>query len=275
MTAPRSLTPLQPIEPALPDTVIAQPWEALRRFTDARIALGRAGHSLPTAAHLQFQLAHAQARDAVHVALDCARILCDVQALGLRALALHSAAPDRMRYLQRPDWGRQLDAASRASLKAQAHLSPSTQPPDLCVVLADGLSAPAVHHHAVAVVQLLLQRLQQDRMPWQLAPVCVVEQGRVAIGDDIGACLGARMVVVLIGERPGLSSPDSLGIYMTWAPQPGRTDAQRNCISNVRSAGLAPAAAVATLHQLMVRARTLQCTGIGLKDESDPHALPG
>ena len=243
----------------------AQPWDGLRRFTDARIALGRAGHSLPTAAHLQFQLAHAQARDAVHVALDGDLVTQGLQALGLSTRALHSAASSRQVYLQRPDLGRRLDDAACRALQALREQDPPASAPDLCFVLADGLSALAIHQHAIALLRCLLPHLQHDESPWRMAPVCVVEQGRVAIGDDIGERLGARLVVLLIGERPGLSSPDSLGIYLTWAPRVGCTDAQRNCISNVRGAGLAPESAALQLHQLMRQARRLQLSGVALK----------
>ena len=285
MTAP--LSPLSP--PAL---VSPQPWDGLRRFTDARIALGRAGHSLPTAAHLQFQLAHAQARDAVHVPLDTGTVTQGVQSLGLQTLSLHSAAADRAVYLRRPDLGRRLDeasirvlqmwrtqeaqeihsavsdAADAANASNAADSTDSTDAADaadVSLVLADGLSAPAIHSHAVEFLQCLLPHLQGDARPWRMTPVCVVEQGRVAIGDAIAEHLQARLVVVLIGERPGLSSPDSMGIYMTWAPHVGCTDAQRNCISNVRSAGLAPNAAALQLHQLMNQAHSLELSGVALK----------
>ncbi len=242
-----------------------QPWDGLRRFTDARIALGRAGHSLPTAAHLQFQLAHAQARDAVHVPLDTDRLIQDLQAQRFETLKLHSAAPNRHVYLQRPDLGRRLDEDACRTVQMQREQNPHAPAPDVCFVVADGLSALAVHSHAVEFLQCLLLQLQRDANPWQVAPVCVVEQGRVAIGDDIGERLAAQLVVVLIGERPGLSSPDSMGIYVTWAPRVGCTDAQRNCISNVRGAGLAPRAAAVQLYRLMSQARSLKLTGVGLK----------
>ena len=263
--------------------ITAQPWDGLRRFTDARIALGRAGHSLPTAAHLQFQLAHAQARDAVHVPLDTASVTRGVQSLGLQTLSLHSAAADRAVYLRRPDLGRRLDEASIHALQTwrtqeakeaqKAHSAVSnavdaadaTDATDICLVLADGLSALAIHSHAIEFLQCLLPHLQGEARPWRMTPVCVVEQGRVAIGDAVAEHLQAQLVVVLIGERPGLSSPDSMGIYMTWAPHVGCTDAQRSCISNVRSAGLAPNAAALQLHQLMNQARSLKLSGVALK----------
>jgi len=267
----------------LPTVVTPTPWDALKNFTDARLALGRAGVSMPSAAHLAFQLAHAQARDAVHLPLDSTGLSRSLQDIGLTPLLLHSQATDRATYLQRPDWGRRLDDRSRQTLLALRDEWQRIQPPrdnapridsgalfDLAWVVADGLSARAIHQNAMPLLTCLLQRLQaQESQAWSMAPVCVVEQGRVAIGDDIGTLLGARMVVVLIGERPGLSSPDSLGIYMTWAPQPGTKDAARNCISNVRPAGMSVEQAAHKLHHLMTLARRMQLTGIGLKDEVD------
>ena len=245
-------------------------WDSLQRFTDARIALGRAGHSQPTAAHLRFQLAHAGARDAVHLPLDADGLALSLQSLGLPTLLLHSAASDRSTYLQRPDLGRQLDDASRAALATRNASSPQATAFDLAFVVADGLSALAMHRNAEPLLTAVLARLRADAdHAWTIAPIAVVEQGRVAIGDEIGQALQARTVVVLIGERPGLSSPDSLGIYLTWEPHVGRTDAQRNCISNVRPGGLGTDAAAVKLCQLLQRSRALQCTGIGLKDEAD------
>ena len=244
------------------DPVTDEPWQVLRRYTDARIALGRAGNSLPTAAHLAFQWAHAQARDAVHLPLDADGLAASLRALGCPTVLLHSAALDRATYLQRPDLGRRLDQRSRQRLAA-------AQPAfDVALVLADGLSALAVHSHALALVAAIQARLHADTdRPWRLAPVTVVEQGRVAIGDEIGAALQARCVVVLIGERPGLSSPDSLGVYLTWAPRVGLSDASRNCISNIRAAGLSVDAAADKLHWLLTQARLRRLSGVALKDE--------
>lgn len=250
--------------------VTPTPWEGLKRFTDARIALGRAGHSQTTAAHLAFQLAHAQARDAVHLPLDAACLSPALQALGLDVLPLHSAAPDRAAYLQRPDWGRRLDAASRERLLLGRQAHPGAEPADLAFVVADGLSALGVMQNAVPLLAQLLQRLRADaQQRWTFAPLALVEQGRVAVGDEIGQLLNARCVVVLIGERPGLSSPDSLGVYFTWAPQVGRHDAERNCISNVRPAGLSSERAAVRLHALLAQARGLERSGVGLKDETE------
>lgn len=266
-------------------SITPTPWEALKNFTDARIALGRAGVSMPTAAHLAFQLAHAQARDAVHLTLDTLGVATSLQDLGLSTLLLHSQAPDRAAYLQRPDWGRRLDAPSHQAiahwreaaqgqaplplrLQAQSDATTQTATPvfDLALVVADGLSALAIHQNAAPLIAKLLQHLTADTaQTWSIAPVAVVEQARVAIGDEIGVALKAQAVVVLIGERPGLSSPDSLGIYLTWSPQIGTTDAQRNCISNVRPAGLSIDAAAHTLYRLLSQARLQQRSGLQLK----------
>ncbi|MDO9436444.1 ethanolamine ammonia-lyase subunit EutC [Hydrogenophaga sp.] len=256
-------------------TVIPAAWDGLKRFTDARIALGRAGHSQPTAAHLAFQLAHAQARDAVHLAFDSTDLIQALQAAGLQTLHLHSAAPDRAAYLQRPDLGRQLDVSSREALQSRCAEQPEDV--DLAFVIADGLSALAVMRHAAPLMAALLPLLRSDpRQRWTIAPVALVEQGRVAIGDEVGELLRARTAVVLIGERPGLSSPDSLGIYFTWAPRVGCNDAQRNCISNVRDGGLPPPRAAARLHALLAQARQHQLSGVRLKDDTDDGhtALP-
>ncbi len=261
---------------ALPPSALVQenPWQGLRRFTAARIALGRAGSSVPSNAHLAFQLAHACARDAVHMPLQARELEQALQAGVLpghlwpqhdrvACLHLHSRAANRQQYLQRPDLGRQLDDASRATLQA---LPPGAAVPDLALVLVDGLSALALQRQAPPLLQALLPLLQRE---WQLAPLCIVQQGRVAIGDDIGHLLRARCVLVLIGERPGLSSPDSLGLYMSWMPHPGMHDAQRNCISNVRPEGLSFQEAAHKAHYLLQQARSRGLSGIGLKDETE------
>jgi ethanolamine ammonia-lyase small subunit len=221
----------------------------LRLFTPARVALGRTGHSLPTSELLRFQLDHARARDAVYCELDSG-------AISLPHVVLHSAARDRATYLRRPDLGRTLHADSRAQLVRGDY--------DATIVVSDGLSAPAIHHHAELLLDALLPRLAD----WRLAPLSVVLQGRVAIGDEVGEALGARMVVVLIGERPGLTSPDSLGIYLTWDPRLGRTDAERNCISNVRAEGIGYDLAAHKLHFLMSASRTRRLSGVGLKEDA-------
>lgn len=245
--------------------VTANPWQSLRRFTAARIALGRAGVSQPTAPQLAFQLAHARARDAVHRALDPAALGEALLAgCGLRHLPLRSAAASRDIYLQRPDLGRRLDDASRQTLLQRRTTEPGGH--DLAIVIADGLSALAIEQNAVPFIKTLMARLAGDG--WTLAPPAIVEQGRVAVGDEVGELLGARAVVVLIGERPGLSSPDSMGLYLTWAPRAGLTDASRNCISNVRPAGLTYDDAAFKLHYLLSEARKRQLSGVALKDET-------
>lgn len=242
------------------------PWRHLRRFTDARIALGRAGHSQTTEAVLAFGLAHAQARDAVHLPLACTAIEQTLRDVNLGSVRAHSAAPDRQHYLRRPDLGRQLDDDSRTRLA----LARPAEPPDVVFVIADGLSALAAERHGVALL-LAVHELLPD---WRIGPVVVAEQARVALGDEAGYLLGARQVVMLIGERPGLSSPDSLGIYLTYGPQLGRSDAERNCISNVRPEGLPYAQAADKLAFLLRGALALGRSGVNLKDDSEHVSLP-
>lgn len=243
----------------------ANPWQELRRLTPARIALGRTGTSLPTAAQLDFQLAHAQARDAVHLAFDHAAISAELADNGHETLLLHSAAADRDNYLQRPDLGRRLNDESTRQLRDYASAHPGGV--DLAVVIADGLSALAVHRHAVPFLLHLQEQAAADG--WSLSPVVLVEQGRVAVADEVGELLGAKMVVILIGERPGLSSPDSLGLYFTYAPKVGLNDAHRNCISNIRLEGLSYAMAAHRLLYLMREACRRQLSGVHLKDEAE------
>lgn len=219
-------------------------WTGLRELTAARIALGRAGHSLPTRELLAFQMAHARARDAVHRELDPS----------LSGLLLHSAARDRAEYLRRPDLGRKLNAESAARIEHGEW--------DAVIILADGLSATAVNRHARPVVDALMPLLEG----WRIAPVCIAEQARVAIADEIGETIGASLSVILIGERPGLSSPDSLGAYITWSPRVGRTDAERNCVSNIRPEGLAPVLAAHRIFSLMRAARDRRLTGVDLSN---------
>ncbi|RKR06275.1 ethanolamine ammonia-lyase light chain [Kushneria sinocarnis] len=241
--------------------VISNPWQVLREHTEARIGLGRAGSSLPTDAHLQFQLAHAQARDAVHLPLDTERMVDQLATCCDSVMRLHSAAADRNEYLRRPDLGRQLDEPSREALQAM-----NVAQCDLSIVVADGLSARAIHENSVPLLQALLPMIEQQG--WQIGPVALVEQARVAIGDPIGEALGGRMSIVLIGERPGLSSPDSLGIYFTWGPRPGRRDSERNCLSNIRPNGQSFQAASELLMYLLKEADKRQLSGVSLKDDS-------
>ncbi|MES3020502.1 MAG: ethanolamine ammonia-lyase subunit EutC [Pseudomonadota bacterium] len=251
-----------------PDHVVPDPWHALRTLTQARIALGRSGASVPTSAQLDFQLAHARARDAVHRALDAQALGATLARPGLACLVADSACPDRPTYLQRPDLGRRLSAPSRALLAGAAG-----EACGLALVVADGLSALAVEQNAAPFLDALLPRLEADG--WTLAPLVIVRQGRVAIGDEVGELLNARFVVVLIGERPGLSSPDSMGLYMTRAPRVGLSDADRNCISNVRPAGLPCAAAADKLLYLLGASRARGLSGVALKDEAEGNSLPG
>ncbi|MEY3251675.1 MAG: hypothetical protein RL227_648 [Pseudomonadota bacterium] len=243
------------------------PWSSLRAHTMARIALGRAGASLPTTEWLRFAEAHALARDAVHTALDVPALCAGLQQHGFQPGVAASAAADRATYLRRPDLGRRLAPASAARLQPL--------PPGLVVVLADGLSARATQAHALPLLLALRSQLEAvaagvgDGAGEAIAAVVVATQARVALGDEVGERLGARAVLVLIGERPGLSSPDSLGAYLTWAPRIGRSDAERNCVSNIRPEGQPPAQAAARLAWLLGAARRLGGTGIALKDESD------
>ncbi len=232
----------------------------LREFTAARVGLGRTGNSVPTEALLDFRMAHARARDAVHHTFHSSSLMVELRQESWEAVALESCARDRTEYLRRPDQGRRLNPDFLSVLKDKAADF------DLVFVIADGLSPLAVQRHAVPVLKLVYAALASDG--WLIAPVVVVERGRVAIGDEVGAALGAKLVVVLIGERPGLSSPDSLGIYLTWHPVPGRTDAERNCISNIRPEGLSYDAGAFKLLFLAREARRRKLTGVQLKDDT-------
>lgn len=246
-------------------------WQRLRAATPARIGLARAGAAIATGDLLAFQRAHAAARDAVHDRLDPVPLSRAIETLGLAVATLHSAAPDRHTYLARPDLGRRLDDDSRVRLGElpRGH--------DIVFVIADGLAARAVARHAQPVLAAALGEF--SRLAWRVGPVGIVAQGRVAIGDEIGFALDASLVAVLIGERPGLSAPDSLGIYLTWAPAPGRSDAERNCLANIRPGGMSYVAAARRLVALAVAARHGQRTGVALKDlapaDSEPNLLTG
>lgn len=245
------------------------PWSLLAARTPARIAIGRAGASLPTREVLAFALAHAKARDAVHARLDWAALAARLQALGLATIEAGSAARDRAFYLRRPDLGRRLDDSSRARLEATA----SGTSCDLAMLIGDGLSATAVAAQVPALVEAFLPLVA--RLGLGLGPVVLAEGARVALGDEVGALLRARLVAVLIGERPGLSAADSLSVYLTFDPRPGCTDAERNCISNIRPGGLAPPAAAHNLAWLVEAALAMQTTGVRLKDRSDTVGLGG
>lgn len=239
--------------------------------TSARISLGQTGPSIPTREQLQFQLDHALARDAVHAQLDVTTILRGLEQRGLSALPLQSAANDRRIYLRRPDLGRTLHPDSAQIL--QHHASDAAPSPEVVFILADGLSALAVERHALPLLDATLNLLSPG--PYALGPVAVVTQARVAIGDEIGQRLGAKLSVLFIGERPGLSSPDSLGVYITWEPRAGRTDAERNCISNIRAEGLNYADAAARIAYYLHEAQRLRTSGIALKDPALPLLSAG
>ncbi|CEE27566.1 ethanolamine ammonia-lyase subunit EutC [Xanthomonas citri pv. citri] len=254
---------------SVPSTPPRDAWAQLRQLTPARIALGRVGTSLPTDAHLEFQLAHAQARDAVHLAFDPAPLQAALEQRGRSNILLQSAAADRHQYLQRPDLGRRLAEEAAAQLRGLTAVHGGRY--DVAVVVADGLSALAVHRHAARMLDQIDALASQEG--WSLAPVVLVRQGRVAIGDEVGELLDARTVIVLIGERPGLSSPDSLGLYLTYTPRVGLTDAARNCISNIRAEGLSYAEATHKLGYLLREAFRRKLSGVQLKDEAEQPAL--
>lgn len=240
-------------------------WARLAALTPARIGLGRAGASLPTREVLRFGVAHALARDAVHEPFRAADVVEGLGRLALPAVLVESAARTRQQYLLRPDLGRSLSAESRLDLARNRRSC------DLAIVIADGLSATAVHRNALPLVEALLPALKRRKC--LLAPIVVAAQARVALGDEVGEALGARMALVLIGERPGLSSPDSLGAYLTFAPRRGLNDAARNCVSNIRPDGLSFTQAARRLGWLIDQAFRRSLTGVDLKDESD--ALTG
>ncbi|HEX3437809.1 MAG TPA: ethanolamine ammonia-lyase subunit EutC [Pseudacidobacterium sp.] len=264
--------------------IIRNPWTELRRFTNARLALGRAGDSLPTREVLAFGLAHAQARDAVHASLEIEKLARDLAEFGYESRAVKSAVHDRAEYLRRPDLGRKLSTESRDLLKLslkrhgfshanQAKKDSSVLAPegwDVVFIIADGLSAIAPSRHTVPVLRAIAPMLHD----WHIGPIIIATQARVGLGDEIGELLQAEMTVMLIGERPGLSSPDSLGIYLTYMPSIGRTDADRNCISNIHSMGLSYEDAASKLHHMMLAARRAGLSGVMLKDESDQLRLP-
>ncbi|MFM2483663.1 ethanolamine ammonia-lyase subunit EutC [Celerinatantimonas yamalensis] len=275
------------LDSSFDEAVTENPWRKLNTFTDARIGLGHAGISVPTKHLLAFQLAHAQAIDAVHTHMDsdslANQLMAQDWAPSSPPLLLHSRAVDRGCYLQRPDYGRRLDQDS--ANKLDEHRATHPQGYDLVIAIADGLSSIAIEHNTQPFLDALFSLLntQNDdshlnrymdsfELPstaWNVAPLCLVEQGRVAIGDDICERLNAKCVLVLIGERPGLSSPDSLGLYLTWGGKVGYTDASRNCISNIRPAGLKYQEAARKAFYLLSEARQLKLSGVKLKDRSD------
>ncbi|THD75549.1 MAG: ethanolamine ammonia-lyase subunit EutC [Bradyrhizobium sp.] len=244
-----------------PPSVPSRSLRDLRELTPARVGLGRAGASMPTEALLEFTLDHARARDAVHAAFDVQAITAGLGDLGLEAFAVASRARNRKDYLRRPDLGRMLDEASRHLLTSRRCGSCR-----LAIVVGDGLSPSAVNAHAVGLVRSLIPRLADDGI--EIGHAVVASGARVALGDEIGAILGARMIVMLIGERPGLSAPDSLGAYLTFAPRVGLTDAERNCVSNIHGAGLGYDEAGLRIAWLVREGLAREITGVALKDES-------
>jgi ethanolamine ammonia-lyase small subunit len=263
---------------------IPNAWLRLRQFTPARIALGRAGGSIPTSELLDFQLAHARARDAVHAPFDVEALAAQIAQLGISTICVTSAAPDRETFLKRPDLGRRLDMTGHEALElAAAAVGPCDSSPasmtagqqfaihdtaqaDLAIIVSDGLSALAVQRQVVPLLAAWLPLLRAEQR--RVAPLVLIERGRVAIQDEVGQLLNARVAVILVGERPGLGSPDSLGAYLVYAPRAGLTDADRNCVSNIRPQGLPPAAAALKLHYLMSEAIARRTSGVALKDES-------
>ncbi|WP_158965780.1 ethanolamine ammonia-lyase subunit EutC [Paraglaciecola sp. L3A3] len=254
--------------------VIENSWQKLKQFTSARIALGRSGNSIPTIEQLSFQLDHARAIDAVHKALDVEKLVQQLsqskilrEAIGALPIVVSSKAQNRMIYLQRPDLGRQLSEVSRQSLidiRAE-----NSKEYDLAIVIADGLSSTAIQTHALPVIEKVVEKLViAEKYDWSIAPITIITQGRVASGDDVGECLKAKITIILIGERPGLTSPDSMGMYMTWAPKRGAKDSSRNCISNIRPAGLNYEQASDKAVYLLRESIKLQISGITLKDRS-------
>lgn len=249
-------------------------WTELKSLTAARIALGRSGASQPTSAMLSFQLDHSRARDAIHSSMDATGLQDDLQKIGLHCLKLSSEAGHRSLYLKRPDLGRKLNYASKQSLKDHLELEKAPTDSgfrfDIVFVIADGLSARAVQDHSVSFISAFQNLLQNEKKDLRIGPVCIVEQGRVAIGDPVGEILNSALVAVLIGERPGLSSPDSMGLYMTYAPRSGTTDERRNCISNIRPEGLQIQDAVRRFFYLATQSMNRALSGVFLKDDSGP-----
>jgi len=239
-------------------------WQNLRRLTAARIGLRSTGASVATEPLLEFKLAHARARDAVHEALDVPRLRRDLETIGAEIIEVQSAVDDRQRYLLRPDLGRRLSTEAEGKLAAQSAEY------DVAFVVADGLSARAVQNHVRPMLEKLLSTLRSEA--WRIAPIVLVRHGRVAIGDRIADLLGAKCVAVLIGERPGLSAPDSMGAYLTWQPGPNTSDADRNCISNIRPDGIGYAEAAQKIAHLLRAMRAGRISGVALKDDSDRHS---
>ncbi len=238
-------------------------WRPLKKFTNARIAIGRTGNAIPLSENLSFRADHALARDAVYTALNANKLAEEFAALGMPILLLQSCANNRGEYLQRPDWGRQLNEASKNMLLQLG----DKMIYDVAVIIADGLSAHAVHQHSRPVLKELLDLCNNDN--YSIAPLCIVQQGRVAISDEIGFLLKAKISIILIGERPGLSSPHSMGVYLTYQPAIGNTDERRNCISNIHPQGLNYLNAAKQAFALMQKAMALKVSGVGLRGGDD------
>lgn len=257
------------------ETVIENPWAVLKDYTDARIGLGRAGVSIPTKKSLEFQLAHAQAQDAVHLPLDVETVIEQLENANLNfnqeqeifaPILLHSQAINRTTYLQRPDLGRRLDKKSVETLKKVNTLKDEKY--DLSIVVVDGLSSLAIKENATIFIKKLFEALNSDSQDWNLSPITIVLQGRVAIGDEVAEILNSKTSIVLIGERPGLSSPDSMGLYLTYNPKVGLTDESRNCISNIRIEGLSYEEGIKKTMYLLKESRRLELSGVNLKDRT-------
>jgi len=246
------------------NNLIPDAWGSLKAFTNARIALGRTGVATPLKEVLDFRMCHAHARDAVYSVLNVDELTGSLQQFQIPVIVAGSKANDRAVYLQRPDYGRSLNDASVKNLKNE-----SSQPADVVIVIADGLSATAINEHAVHVVKKLIPLLKQSVLT--IAPIVIAKQARVAIADEIGLLLKAKLSVILIGERPGLSSPDSMGAYITYQPSPGKTDESRNCISNIRPEGLIYDLAAEKIAKLIIASLQLKLSGVILKD--DTHKL--
>ncbi len=242
------------------DVTISNPLTSLKEFTAARIAIGRVGNSIPLKQSMEFKLAHAHARDAVYSVLDTDGLDHKLKVFNLPVLHLHSQAANRPKYLKRPDLGRKLDDESKDQL------SDHKTSTDVVIIIADGLSADAVNRNAFSLLKILIPELLLAKL--SIGPICIVEQGRVAIGDDIAHGLNAKLSILLIGERPGLSSADSMGAYLTYKPKPGLTDESRNCISNIRPHGLTYKPAADKIFYLVNEAFKLKISGVALKDNA-------
>ncbi len=239
-------------------------WQELRNYTHARVAMGRAGNAMPTSEVLKLRIAHAMARDAVRSEMDVNFLSDKLHQLGFNAQQVKSQAIDRLDYIRHPHKGRLLHEQSRRKLE-----SLQMEKTDLCIIFADGLSADAVNIHAIPFLDLLLK----DLIYWNIAPVILVEQGRVGVSDPIGEALKAKISLILLGERPGLSAPTSLGAYITYMPQSGNTDEKRNCVSNIQPSGLSYQQAVAKISYLLHEMRSKQISGVNLKDNQQNNLL--